>query len=35
MPMLQVDGKIMKFNEAIKYVKEIQYIWECLRIQMN
>jgi len=23
MPMLQVDGKIMSFNEAIKYVKEI------------
>jgi len=23
MPILQVDGKIMNFNEAIKYVKEI------------
>jgi len=23
MPMLQVDGEIMNYNEAIKYVKEI------------
>ena len=23
MPMLEVDGEIMNFNEAIKYVKEI------------